>query len=72
MEVDFIGLCKLGVGPVLVRHSDIILMEPTPTGCTRLDLSYGDHLIVEEDLFCILQKIKSAKLLSEQSAEKKN
>lgn len=69
VEVEFIGLCKLGVGPVLVRHGDIILMEPTPTGFTRLDLSYGDHIIVEEDIICVLQKIKSAKLLSEQKTE---
>lgn len=65
MEIEFIALFKLGVGPVMVRYGDIILMEPTPCGYTRIDLSYGDHLIVEEDIFCILRKIKNAKLVTE-------
>lgn len=65
MEIEFISLTKLGVGPVLVRHGDIILMEPTPAGCTRIDLSYGDHIIVEEGPLCVLKKIKAATFINE-------
>lgn len=65
MEIEFITLYKLGVGCIVVRYSDIITMELTPLGYTRLEFGYGEHLIVEEDIFCILRKIKAAKELSE-------
>jgi hypothetical protein len=65
MEIDFISLNKLGVGPILVRYSDIITMEITPLGFTRIEFSYGEHLIVEEEPYHILKIIKEAKLLSE-------
>jgi len=65
MEIDFIPLCKLGVGPVLVRYDDIMTMELTPMGYTRIEFGYGEHLIVEEDIICILTKIKAAKSLNE-------
>ncbi len=67
MAFEFISLFKLGVGPILVRYDDIILMEPTPTNNTRLELSYGSHIIVVEDFICILSRIKAAKLLNEQN-----
>ena len=67
MDTEFILLCKIGVGPVLVRYSDIILIESTPANFTRLDLSYGNHIIVNEDIFCVSKKIKDAKLLAEQT-----
>lgn len=65
MEIDFIVLIKAGVGPVLVRYADIIVMETTPVGCTRLDFGYGDSMIVEENILCVIEKIKAAKLLNE-------
>jgi hypothetical protein len=58
MSVDFITLCKLGVGPVLVRHSDIITMELTPYNYTRIEFGYGEHLIVEESPAHIIKLIK--------------
>lgn len=66
MEIEFISLYKLGVGCILVRYEDIMTMEYTPLGYTRIEFGYGEHLIVEEDIFCIMKKIKAAKLLSEQ------
>jgi hypothetical protein len=71
MEIEFISLCKLGVGPILVRYGDIILLEPTPRCFTRIDLSYGDHIIVEEDIFCVMRKIYAAKILGEQNNDLK-
>lgn len=65
MEIEFITLTKLGVGSVLVRYSDIITMELTPLCYTRIEFGYGEHLIVEEEPYCILKIIKEAKLLSE-------
>lgn len=65
MEVEFISLCKLGVGSIIVRHGDIITMELTPMGFTRIEFGYGEHLIVEETPLQILHKIKAAKELSE-------
>ena len=67
MAFEFITLYKLGVGPVLVRYDDIILIEPTPTNHTRIELSYGDYIIVVEDFICILQRINAAKLTNEQN-----
>ena len=66
MVFGFISLNKLGVGPVLIRHNEIILFEATPCNYTRLDLSTGNHIIVEDDFLCILNKIKAAELLREQ------
>lgn len=60
MNYDFITLHKLGVGRVLVRYSDIILIEPTHQEYTRLDFSFGDHIIVEEGPLDILQLINNA------------
>lgn len=65
MELEFISLYKLGVGCILVRYDDIMTMEYTPLGYTRIEFGYGEHLIVEEDIFCILTKIKAAKSLNE-------
>lgn len=61
MNFDFIPLCKLGVGTVLVRHSDIITMELTPCGYTRIEFGYGEHLIVEEGpvkILCLIQNLE--------------
>lgn len=69
MSYDFISLHKLGVGPILVRYSEIVLMEPTYKECTRLDLSFGEHIIVEEGPLCILRLIRNAELLAEAAAE---
>lgn len=63
--MDFISLCKLGVGSILIRHSEIIGMEPTPLGFTNLTLSTGEHLIVEEGPIQILKLIKNLEDLTE-------
>lgn len=65
MDIEFITLSKLGVGPILVRYDDIMTMELTTMGYTRIEFGYGEHLIVEEEPFAILRIIKEAKLLSE-------
>ncbi len=70
MEIDFITLYRVGVGPTLVRFSEIVTMEPTPVGCTRLELSTGSNIIVEEEAHGILKIIRHAKELSEQSSGK--
>lgn len=70
MNFDFITLCKLGVGPVIVRHSDIITMELTPLGYTRIEFGYGEHLIVEEPPFQILKMIRQLEELRAQLENK--
>lgn len=73
MNFDFIPLCKLGVGTVLVRHSDIITMELTPYGYTRIEFGYGEHLIVEEGpvkILCLIQNLEDLRAqLDEQQAK---
>ena len=72
---DFIYLHKLGVGRILVRYSEIILIEPTHQEYSRLDFSFGDHIIVEEGPLDILRLIKSAedmKALEESQNSKEN
>lgn len=63
MSYDFIVVHKLGVGPVLLRYSEIILIEPTHQEYSRIDLSFGEHIIVEEGPIDILKLIKNAELL---------
>jgi len=65
MEIEFISLFRVGVGPALVRFSEIHNMESTPLGCTRIELSWG-HMIVEESPCQILKIIRAAKELNEQ------
>jgi len=69
MNYDFITLSKLGVGRVLVRYSDIILIEPTHQEYSRLDLSFGDHIIVEEGPIDILRLIAVAEDLKAKQEE---
>lgn len=69
MEIEFISLCKVGVGAVIVRHSDIVTMELTPLCYTRIEFGYGEHLIVEETPIQILNKIRAAQELGEQITE---
>ena len=66
MNGDFIPLCKLGVGLILVRHSDIITLELTPHGYTRIEFGYGEHLIVEDSPLRIFELIKAAEELAAQ------
>lgn len=72
MNTDFITLCKLGVGPVIVRHDDIVTMELTPMGVTRIEFGYGEHLIVEEPPFQILKLIRLQEELKTQLEELKS
>ena len=64
MNYEFIPLHKLGVGKVLLRYSEIVLIEPTRNEYTRIDLSFGDHIIVEEGPVEIFRLIKNAELLA--------
>lgn len=66
MNFDFISLQKLGVGCVLVRHSEIVEMDPTALGYTCITLSTGEYLIVEEGPIQILTLIKNLEDLKEQ------
>lgn len=68
MEIDFITLTQAGVGPIVVRFSEIVTMESTPVNCTRIEFTYNESLIVEEDIFCVIGRIQAAKLLTEQNA----
>ena len=70
MDIEFICLCKVGVGSIIVRHTDIITMELTPMDYTRIEFGYGEHLIVEETPIQILNKIRLAQLISEQVTDK--
>ena len=66
MNFEFIPLCKLGVGTVLVRFSDIVTMELTPYGFTRIEFGYGKHLIVEESPLKIFELVKATEDLKNQ------
>jgi hypothetical protein len=66
LDIEFITLYKLGVGPVLVRYGDIITMEYTPLGFTRIEFGYGEHLIVEQSPTEILKIIRNVQYVSEQ------
>lgn len=70
MSFDFITLTKLGVGSVLIRYSEIVEMEPTPCDYTRVSLSIGTYLIVEEGPIEILKLIKKAEELKKLAEEK--
>lgn len=69
MELEFICLFRLGVGPILVRYTDISVVEPTPLNSTRIDLAYGGHVIVAEDIACVLSKIQAIQLLNQQNQQ---
>lgn len=66
MNFDFIQLHKLGVGCVLVRHSEIVEMEPTHQEFTCILLSTGERIIVEEGPIKILSLIKALENLQSQ------
>lgn len=71
MNFEFIPLCKLGVGTVLVRFSDIITMELTPYGYTRIEFAYGEHLIVEESPVRIFELVRATEILKDEEEETK-
>lgn len=64
MSYDFINVHKLGVGRVLLRYSEIVLIEPTHQEFTRIDMAFGEHIIVEEGPLDILKLIKNAELMA--------
>lgn len=72
MNTEFISLCKLGVGTVLIRHSEIISLEPTALGYTKITISTGEHLIVEDGPLKILQIINNLENLKEQTENLSN
>lgn len=69
MNFEFIPLCKLGVRTVLVRFSNIITMEITPYGFTRIEFAYGEHLIVEESPLRIFELVKATEELKDQEKD---
>lgn len=58
--MDFIVLTEPGIGRILIRHSEIILIEPTAYCFSRIELSNGVRKIVEESPICVIAKIKLA------------
>ena len=62
----------MGVGPVVIRHSDIVTMELTPLGFTRIEFGYGEHLIVEELPVQILSRIQALEDLAKEIEEVEN
>mgnify|MGYP003348363001 CR=1 FL=1 len=57
MNRDFILLNEIGVGCVSVRHSEIVKLETLVSCATRVYLSTGDNIIVEESQVYILRTI---------------
>lgn len=55
---DFISLYQLGIGPVPVRYSEIVHMEPLIDCATRVYLSNAASIIVSEDIVTILRLIR--------------
>lgn len=72
MNFEFIPLCKLGVGTVLVRYSDIITMELTPYGYTRIEFGYGEHLIVEDTPLRIFELVRATEELKKEEEKTTN
>lgn len=58
--MDFIVLTEPGIGRILVRHSEITLIEPTAYCYSRIELSTGVRKIVEESPIAVIAKIKLA------------
>ena len=65
MSKDFIFLCEIAVGMVAVRYSEISHMETLGTGATKVYLSLGIPLIVEESQAQILNLIQLNENLKE-------
>lgn len=70
--MDFIVLTEPGVGRILVRHSEIVLIEPTAYCFSRIELSTGVRRIVEESPICVINKIKLASELDAESEAEQN
>lgn len=58
--MDFITLTEPGIGLILVRHTEILLIEPTAYCFSRIGLITGITKIVEESPICVINKIKLA------------
>ena len=58
--VEFISLTELGIGCILVRHAEIVVIEPTSYCFSKIILSNSYSKIVEESPICVLDKIKLA------------
>lgn len=65
MSQDFIFLCQLGVGPVPVRYSEIVHMEPLIDCATRVYLTNASNIVVAESVSTILHLIKIRNNLNE-------
>lgn len=65
MSKDFIFLTQIAVGCVAVRYSEITYMETLCSGATKVHLSLGIPLIVEESQSYILKLIKRQEDLSD-------
>jgi len=72
MNFDFVSLHKVGVGCVLVRHSEIVELEPTHHEFTRIELSTGNYLIVEQGPIEILNLIDNLDRLKQLEEDNKN
>ena len=67
MKSEYITLFEYGVGPVSIKYTEIVSVEPTPLPGSRLTLSNGYIKLVCEDVYTVLSTINRAKALNEQN-----
>lgn len=65
---DFIWLWQLGVGKISLRYSEITFMETLVSGATKIHVSIGYPIIVEETQFQVLCKIDAQEKLYESTS----
>ena len=70
--MEFITLTEPGIGHVIVRHAEIVLIEPTAYCYSRIHISTGILKIVEESPLNILARIHLAEKLTEPADSEKN
>jgi len=69
---EFISLTELGIGCILVRHAEIICIEPTSYCFSKIELSTGSTKIVEEPPLGIINKIKATVELEKETSNSEN
>jgi len=62
---DFIWLFQLGVGWIAVRYDEITYMETLISGATKVHISLGQPIIVEQSQYQILCLIDARQRLNE-------
>lgn len=69
IHMDFITLTEPGAGRFLVRHAEILMIEPTAYCYSRIQISTGTHKIVEESPLRVLALITLAQAQSDAESE---